>query len=231
MSIDYKKRIADTLFLHPRVEHQKIGETAEDREKIAAEVPTLLPFEGKEYAHFLPVLDWDHRLPSNRLILRLYSYYTEDAYALGKADLDARLSRIRKMDRFPEFDVPDFADMLADESYEIVLDSKGTRKSSRLTSTWRRELAADKASLAVSVVRQSRDFAKINRQFRNRPENLGEAEAVSWTPPCESGYERWTMDVWYLVAYDGMHGKGRSFLVDLEQKRVVAVREFTVRPD
>ena len=41
---------------------------------------------------------------------------------------------------------------------------------------------------------------------------------------------RWTIDVWWLTAFDGRIGKGWSFLVDAEAPDpVVAHREFTVR--
>ena len=26
---------------------------------------------------------------------------------------------------------------------------------------------------------------------------------MSWTPPCETDHQRWTLDVWYLLAFDG----------------------------
>jgi hypothetical protein len=52
---------------------------------------------------------------------------------------------------------------------------------------------------------------------------------VSWTPPCETDHPRWTLDVWYLLAFDGRIGSGRSFLADLETKQIVSVRDFSVR--
>jgi hypothetical protein len=52
---------------------------------------------------------------------------------------------------------------------------------------------------------------------------------VSWTPPCESDHVRWTLDVWYLLAFDGRIGSGRSFLADLESKQIISVRDFSVR--
>ena len=79
-------------------------------------------------------------------------------------------------------------------------------------------------------MRESREFQDLKEKVPNRPDSLGEAEATSWTPPCESSYQRWTLDVWYLLNYDGMFGQGRSFLVDIEEMRVVSVREFTLRP-
>ena len=63
----------------------------------------------------------------------------------------------------------------------------------------------------------------------DRPAHLGDLEAVSWTPPCESEHQEWTLDVWYLQAFDGRVGTGRSFLVDVKQSTVVAVRDFSVR--
>lgn len=231
MSLDYRKKIAGSLLFHPRVEYQDVFKGDEERERIAAETPDLVPFDENEYWCILPILDWDHKLPSNNFFLRIYAYYDEKSYDLGDADMKARLSRIRKLDRFPEFDVPDFSGMVADEAYEIALDSTGKRKSSRLTSTWRRDLDPGQAASAAAIVRKSREFLQIDNRFKKRPENLGDAEAVSWTPPCESNHKNWTLDVWYLVAYDGMHGKGYSFLVDIQDHKIIAVREFTVRPD
>lgn len=228
---EYRQRIAEVLEVHPRVAFQKLASTVEEKQAFSGAVPDLVPFKGNEYQGFLPILDWDHRLPSKDLILRIYTYYTVDSLALGKADYLARMEQIQKLDRYPEFDVPDFGHMVADEAYEVAVDLMGSPMASRLTSAWRRELDGRDAARAVATVRQSKEFNELKRKLRNRPEILGDAEAVSWTPPCESGYKRWTMDVWYMMTYDGMFGKGRSFLVDLEAKRVVAIREFTVRPD
>jgi hypothetical protein len=50
-----------------------------------------------------------------------------------------------------------------------------------------------------------------------------------WTPPCESGHAHWTLDVWYLLAFDGRVGSGRSLLVDLGERQVIRVRDFSVR--
>jgi hypothetical protein len=41
---------------------------------------------------------------------------------------------------------------------------------------------------------------------------------------------QWTVDVWWLTAFDGRHGRGWSFLVELEASgRVLSHREFAVR--
>ena len=219
------------MIAHPRVLHQRLLRNGRDAERFAGVLPTVVPFKGNAYHAFIPILDWDHRLPSRELVLRVYAYYTDESAEVGWADQRARASEIARMDKYPEFDVPDFADLVADEAYEIEMHLDGTYIGSRLTSVWRRELDVADSRQSIAVVHQSKEFSDIVAQVPDRPEGLGDAEATSWTPPCESGYHRWTLDVWYLLTYDGMFGQGRSFLVDLEDRRVVTVREFTLRPD
>jgi hypothetical protein len=117
----------------------------------------------------------------------------------------------------------------ADELYEGEVDHAGNLDKLRLASTWRRDIDHRRSRLAIQVTRKSAEFRQIQQANANRPDYLGDLEAVSWTPPCESEYERWTIDVWYLLFLDSSMGKGRSFLVDPEQGRVIGVREFSVR--
>jgi len=228
---EYRSRISSAFVIHPKVALQGLGQDEASKAQLVDAIPDLLPFKGRDYYGFLPVIDWDHRLPSKDMILRVYAYYTKDSLAVGEADLDVRLDEIRQLDQFPEFDVPDCSGIVADEAYDFVVSRVGVLTSSRLTSAWRRDLDPRDAARAAAVVRRSSQMAGLRENTKHRPPNLGEAEAVSWTPPCESGYHRWTVDVWFLVSYDGMFGKGKSFLVDIDTRRVVVVREFTVRPD
>ncbi len=228
---DIKAKIAQSMIAHPRVLHQRLLRNGRDAERFASVLPVVVPFKENTYHGFIPILDWDHRLPSRELVLRVYAYYTEESAEVGWADQKARAAEIARIDKYPEFDVPDFADLVADEAYEVVMHLDGTFISSRLTSAWRRELEPRDASAAIQIVRTSNEFLQLQEQVPDRSEALGDAEATSWTPPCESGYHRWTLDVWYLLSYDGMFGQGRSFLVDLQDQRVVSVREFTLRPD
>lgn len=227
---EIKAKIAQAMIAHPRVLHQRLLRNGRDAERFAAVLPTVVPFKENCYQGFIPILDWDHRLPSKDLVLRVFAYYTEESREVGWADQKARAAEISRLDKYPEFDVPDFADLVADEAYEILLHLDGTFISGRLTSAWRRELDARDASAAIGVVRASKELQELQEKAPDRPDSLGDAEATSWTPPCESGYHRWTLDVWYLLSYDGMFGQGRSFLVDIEESRVVSVREFTLRP-
>ena len=81
----------------------------------------------------------------------------------------------------------------------------------------------------VALAQKSPEFQNLIATTSARPSYLGDLEAVSWTPPCESQHARWTLDVWYLLAFDGRIGSGRSFLADLETKQIVSVRDFSVR--
>src|SRR5262249_38115937 len=107
--IDVRAIVRESVRLHPRVAYQSLGgETT--RPAMAGALPELVPFgEVGGYRGLIAVLDWDHRIPSKQMILRLYAYTSEDALQRGEAAFDQRLEEIGQRDRFPEFDVPDFA--------------------------------------------------------------------------------------------------------------------------
>jgi hypothetical protein len=222
------RTLVDQLRLHPRIAYQ--GHFTDDalREKLIAALPVMLPFR-RSYHAALAIVDWDHHLPTRQLIVRLYMYYEAATFEEGESSFDDRLEEIGQRDRFPEFDVPDFSDLPADEVYEVEVTPEATVVSCRLTSSWRREVPPADGNAAVAVARTSPEFGKISASALDRPRHLGDLEAVSWTPPCESGHARWTLDVWYLLAFDGRIGTGRSLLVDLTEKRVITVRDFSVR--
>jgi hypothetical protein len=224
-----REQIAAGLARHPRVALQQLATSEAETAHLRANLPFLLPFSDATYFGFLTVLDWDHRLPSRTVLLRVFAYYSETTFRAGEAEYRARLEQITARDRFPEFDVPDFAGLTADEAYEAEMEAGGQLQQLRLVSTWRRDIDLDDAHLAVLLARHSEDFQKLAGGSRRRPEYLGDLEAVSWTPPCESGYGAWTVDVWYLTELNTSVGKGRSFLVDLERELIVTVREFLVR--
>lgn len=220
------------LQIHPRVEQQ--GVKRESAQKVLDEaLPRVQSFKGHDVHAIIGLLDWDHRLPSKQLTLRLHVCY--DAGARDRFDqaLNRRREEIRARDIFPEFDVPDFAGLPADEAYDVELTSQLDIEAMRLTSPWRRDVPDDDAKAAIEAVRGSTVFAEVKKQELGRPPALGDLEAVAWTPPCESGQQRWTLDVWWLTAFDGRIGRGWSFLVDVgasgAAERVVASREFTVR--
>ncbi len=228
VSADLREFVAEQIRLHPRVAYQGllVGEGA--AAKLAASLPALPRFR-QEYAGALTIVDWDHRLPTQQLMLRIYGYYSEATLDAGQEAFDDRLDVIAERDKYPEFDVPDFDGLPADEAYEIELAPDGKVGRCRLTSAWRRTVGAKDASAAVALVQESAEYKRLVASSPQRPTYLGDLEAVSWTPPCESEHSAWTLDVWYLLAFDGRIGSGRSFLIDMNASSIVAVRDFSVR--
>tara|TARA_R110002096_G_scaffold16898_1_gene57620 strand:- start:65413 stop:66105 length:693 start_codon:yes stop_codon:yes gene_type:complete len=228
VTTDLRTQVGADLRLHPRVAYQGLCANPAAAEAIAAALRPITPFRS-DYVGAICILDWDHRLPSKALALRIYAYYDDDSYEAGQEAYDDRLESIGDSDRFPEFDVPDFDLLAADEAYEIEISLDGSIGRSRLTSAWRRNIAIEDGDSAISVVRESEEFIALQKESKDRPAHLGDLEAVSWTPPCESEHNEWTLDVWFLQAFDGRVGSGRSFLVDPATNTVVAVRDFSVR--
>jgi len=219
------------LQIHPRVLQQGMAREAAQRVYDVA-LPKIRPFREHAVHSTVGVLDWDHRLPSKQLTLRVHVLY--DGEARGRFDqaIDRRQEEITSRDLYPEFDVPDFAGLPADEAYDVELSGTLDIEAMRLTSPWRRDVAEEDAGAAIDAVRTSSVFSDVKKQELGRSAALGDLEAVAWTPPCESGQPAWTLDVWWLTAFDGRIGRGWSFLVDVtapEPERVVASREFTVR--
>lgn len=228
MASDLRTFVASDLRLHPRVAYQGLFCDDDQGALLAAELSPMPPFRG-DYHGAIAVLDWDHRLPSQGVILRIYAYYTEDGLTAGEEAFDDRLEQIGTQDKYPEFDVGDFEHLAADEAYDIEIDLEGKITRCRLTSSWRRAVDPRDGDKAVALASRSEEFAKLLSENRNRPTHLGDLEAVSWTPPCESQHGRWTLDVWYLLSFDGRIGTGRSFLVDIDSSEIVTSRDFSVR--
>jgi hypothetical protein len=219
------------LQIHPRVEQQGVGRDAAQA-VLDSSLPKLQPFRGHAVHSIVAVLDWDHRLPSKQLTLRLHVCYDDAARGRFDQALARRRDEIKARDLYPEFDVPDFAGLPADEAYDVELTGQLDVEAMRLTSPWRRDVADEDANAAIDAVRESAVFVEVQKQESGRSPALGDLEAVAWTPPCESGQARWTLDVWWLTAFDGRIGRGWSFLVDpsaADGERVLASREFTVR--
>src|SRR5262249_2878310 len=114
--------VRESLRLHPRVAYQGLADDGQ-RRRIAEELPELVPFAG-EYRGAIAILDWDHRLPSRQLVLRLYCFTSPESQTDGEKAWVERVDEIGRKDKFPEFDVPDFEGLPADEAYEcdVTLD-------------------------------------------------------------------------------------------------------------
>lgn len=229
MGLDLRDLLKEQLIVHPRIAQQPLWTEPANGARLAAELPPLVPFGDAEYVGGDWILDWDHRIPSRLAVLRLSAFYTEARRAEALAAREQRRAEIARGDLFPEFDVPDFGGLSADESYEAELALGASPARLRLVSEWRREIDPIAAERAVSVVRASPSFREVIARGTFRPPGLGELEAAEWTPPCESGHSRWGIDVWYLLTYNGMVGEGRAFLVDGQDPVVVRERDFQFR--
>jgi hypothetical protein len=227
--LDLREELKRDLRRHPRVELQGLFESTADREKLAQALPVFLPFRGKTYKAVLWVADWDHRLPSQNIIVRLFAYYSSQGRRVAEASFAERKAQIADETIFPEFDVVDFAGLPGDEVYEADGPVGGDLKAFHLVSEWRREIEPAQAHKAEQIVRASPHFQEIASQTRARPPGLGDLEAAEWSPPSESGHSRWGLDVWYLRAFNGMVGEGTAFLVDLDEGQVVRQRDFQFR--
>ncbi len=227
--LNQTEHILKALRRHPRVVHQELVGDEEQLQQLLQSIPLLVPFGDANYHELLPILDWDHRIPSQAAILRIFAFYSETTFRAGSAEFSAKCEMIKRQDVFPEFDVSDFVGLTADEVYEAEVEENGAIQQLRLISNWRRDIYLESSHTAVNLVRQSEDFRQLLANIKNRPEHLGDLEAVCWTPPCESSHPTWTIDVWFLTELNDSVGQGRSFLVDLEENRVIGVREFMVR--
>ncbi len=227
--LDLREVLERGVKLHPRIVAQDLFKDPASLQKIASALPAFLPFKGKTYKSAMWVLDWDHRIPSRDYILRLYAFYSAHGKAIGELSFADRAAQIQREDLFPEFDVSDFAGLVADEIYEAEGPIGGELKSFRLVSEWRRDIDPKSARKAEAIARASHNFTEVAGETRARPPGLGDLEAAEWCPPSESGHGRWGVDVWYLRSFNGMVGEGTAFLVDLEDEKVVRQRDFQFR--
>jgi hypothetical protein len=230
-SVDLKALFRSEARRHPRLEHQRLLETEAARQAPADALPPFLPFkEGSSYAGSMWVLDWDHRLPSKMVMVRLYAYYTQESRARGEESYRQRREQLSREDLFPEFDVSDFSGLHADEAYEAEMEIGGDPPSKyRLVSPWRRDMEEASARKAEQIARKSPEFERVRSGANDRPLGLGDLEAAEWAAPSESGHGRWGIEVWFLRSFNGMVGEGTAFLVDVREERVVSQREFQFR--
>jgi hypothetical protein len=229
MALDLRDVLRAEMRIHPRLVQQGLFTREGDAARVAAALPPLMPFGEGEYAGGVWIVDWDHRIPSRHVVLRLYAHYTDERRLEFEKAYGVRQEDIASEDLFPEFDVSDFIALPADEAYEAEMDLGGTPGRLRLVSEWRREIQAGPAARAIEIVRDSEPFRELRAQSKVRPPGLGDLEPAEWSPPCESGHVRWGVDVWYLLTFNGMVGEGRAFLVDLEERLVVRERDFQFR--
>ncbi len=228
MYYDLRHAILNNIRLHPRVAYQGLFDLETQADAFIASLPSMPSFRNPYHAA-ITILDWDHKLPSQKLKVHLYAFYSETTYQAGLESFDDRLEVIGAKDQYPEFDVPDFGDLFADEAYQAELSIDGKLGDCVLTSAWRRDIEPEETSQAISLIKDTPEYKELIKSQINRPVHFGGLEPVSWTPPCETSYAKWTLDIWYLLAFDGRVGSGKSFLVDLDKGELIQYREFSVQ--
>jgi hypothetical protein len=222
--VDQLANLADKALertqVHTRVAQQGLWPNPEAQLSwLRAACPYLPGFPDREYHDVLALLDWDHRLPSQTLTLRLFASYSAESRERVQKSLASHQQRIAEDDLFPEFDVPDFNAVVADEVYVLTYDVKDGSATTTLASDkirfysdWRREVSRP---LVKSVLR-SLESNELYNQAKTFHEglHLGDAIVVGWTPPCVAKTKNWAIEVWLVTAFEGRFGKARVFMVD-----------------
>lgn len=186
-------------------------------------LPDLSAFADNEFDSVKALLDWDHQIPSQYVILRVLGCYTPRDSARVEGELRARREEIDDGNLFPEFDVPDFADIEGNETYAAVLRPGSTDiEDFRFLSAWRKQVDPSVADKAVRIVRNDPGYERTASSRATM--GLGGPVVIGWAPPCLADTETWAIEVWLLTEFDGQSGKARVFMVDLDGTKVS--REF-----
>ncbi|MCA9655348.1 MAG: hypothetical protein H6712_22200 [Myxococcales bacterium] len=218
-----RKTMRDDLKVHVRIKDQGNDPTEEQREALAEALPDLVAFGEHVFHGVRIVLDWDHQIPSQYMLMRIIGCY--DAHELERVDamLEDRDEEIEEVNLYPEFDVPDYGDIDGNENY-VALMRPGSLaiEDFRFMSNWRKQVRPVVADLAVDTVKKSPSYAKV--ASRRSGDGLGGPVVIGWAPPCLANTDTWAVEIWLLTEFDGHQGKARVFMVDLQRKEVT--REF-----
>ncbi len=211
------------LKVHTRVAQQGLGPTPDQRKRLAASLPDIIAFGDRRYAAAHVVIDWDHRLPSEASLIRLYLSYTDREAADVDNALRARDREIDSGNLYPEFDVPDYGEIDASETYVGLVRPGGNEvEELRFFSDWRKSVQQPVVRDVLAAVRA---HAGYERSMRERShDNLGPPVVIGWTPPCLANSKNWAVEVWLLVDFDGHMGRAHVFMVDSKLRNVT--REF-----
>ena len=211
------------LRVHARLLEQDIARSDDFRVQLHKAVPTLTPYGSNQYAAVRAVLDWDHQLPSDYMLLRIYTAYSRHEARLLDTQIRARDQAIASDNVYPEFDLPDYGDLDASETYIAVLRPKSTEfEEFRFFSDWRKEVRPPIARAALSAVKQLDSYQEAYRARQN--DALGSAVVVGWVPPCLAHSTAWAVEIWLVVEFDGQVGKAKVFMVDSESLEIT--REY-----
>ncbi|MFO7565412.1 MAG: hypothetical protein R6X02_22415 [Enhygromyxa sp.] len=221
-----EKLVADAfadLRVHVRLQEQGVASSAEFRKRLQESTPELIPYGSNQYAAVRAVLDWDHQIPSEYMLLRIYTAYSRHEARLLDTQIRAADQAISADNVYPEFDLPDYGDLDASETYIAVLRPDSPEfEEFRFFSDWRKEVRPPVARAALAAVKQLDSYQEAYRARQN--DALGSAVVVGWVPPCLAHSSAWAVEIWLVVEFDGQVGKAKVFMVDSESLAVT--REY-----
>jgi len=212
------------VVIHPRLAFQDLPKF--DLDAALAAFPTFLPFPDREYHQLAVILDWDHRLPSRKVFARVMAFHSAETFSLAQREIQSRRLEIAPRNEFPEFDVHDFEDIPADESYLLHLNLEGEVRKIEFVSAWKTTFQDLERSRVLQVLEGDPQYLEV---LATRKQSCGPARVVMWVPPCVSNQVSWTLDVRVLTFCDGPSFWGRFFLVDPVDGVVRHTGNFHVR--
>lgn len=211
------------LRVHVRLEEQDIATSEAFRTQLLEAIPSLTPYGSNQYAMVRAILDWDHQIPSEYMLLRIYAAYSRHEARLLDTQIRAREQAISGDNLYPEFDLPDYGDLDASETYIAVLRPGNPEfEEFRFFSDWRKEVRPPVARAALTAVKQLESYQEALASRHN--ETLGSAVVVGWVPPCLAHASAWAVEIWLVVEFDGQVGRAKVFMVDSETLEVT--REY-----
>jgi hypothetical protein len=211
------------LKVHVRIKDQGKAPTEEQLVLLADTIPDVVAFGENSFAGVRAVLDWDHQIPSKYVLLRILASYRAGDLERLDAMLEDRDEEIAEGNLYPEFDVPDYGDIDASESYVALMTPGSVEiEDFRFMSTWRKQVRPAVADLAVDTVKNTPSYQRAAASRSG--DGLGGPVVIGWAPPCLANTSAWAVEIWLLTEFDGHQGKARVFMVDLDSKSVT--REF-----
>ncbi len=221
------ERVRTTLLqelkVHVRLSDQGYAPDEAQRRTLAGALPSLSAFSDHRFRSVRVVLDWDHQLPSQFVLLRVFGCYDDEADQQVQRQLDARDREIAESNLYPEFDVPDYGEIEGSETYVGVMKPGSTEfEDFRFLSGWRKQVEPFVADAAVRCVRAYGGYKQAAASRSS--EGLGGPVIIGWAPPCLAETEDWAIEIWLLTQFDGQTGKARVFMVDPVADQVT--REF-----
>lgn len=218
-----RKAVREELRVHVRLADQGHALDEDARNRLAQKLPDLRAFGANRYHAVRAILDWDHHLPSQYALLRIHACWDRGSTNQLDDELADRTAEIDQDNLYPEFDLPDYGDLVANESYVAILKPGGTDlEDFQFLSPWRKQVRTEVADVAIRAVRAHDGYERATA--RRRTAGLGGPVVVGWAPPCLAHCDRWAVEIWLLTEFDGHSGKARVFMVDIDDGEVT--REF-----